>query len=167
MISITDGQIFLETELFNQGIRPAVNVGLSVSRVGSAAQTKAMKKVAGSIKLELAQYREMAAFAQFGSDLDASTQKLLNRGSKLTELLKQNQYSPLTMAEQVIIIFSGVKGYLDDLETSNIREFEIKLVDKIKNENDDILTSIQENGKIDDKTERDLIEVIETLKRNK
>ena len=167
VISITDGQIFLETELFNQGIRPAVNVGLSVSRVGSAAQTKAMKKVAGSIKLELAQYREMAAFAQFGSDLDASTQKLLNRGSKLTELLKQNQYSPLTMAEQVIIIFSGVKGYLDDLETSNIREFEIKLVDKIKNENDDILTSIQENGKIDDKTERDLIEVIETLKRNK
>ena len=166
VISITDGQIFLETELFNQGIRPAVNVGLSVSRVGSAAQTKAMKKVAGSIKLELAQYREMAAFAQFGSDLDASTQKLLNRGSKLTELLKQNQYSPLTMAEQVIIIFSGVKGYLDDLETSNIREFENKLVDKIKNENNDILTSIQENGKIDDKTERNLIEVIETIKRN-
>ena len=165
VISITDGQIFLETELFNQGIRPAVNVGLSVSRVGSAAQTKAMKKVAGSIKLELAQYREMAAFAQFGSDLDASTQKLLNRGSKLTELLKQNQYSPLTMAEQVIIIFSGVKGYLDDLETSNIREFENKLVDKIKNENNDILISIQENGKIDEKTERDLIEVIETIKR--
>ena len=166
VISITDGQIFLETELFNQGIRPAVNVGLSVSRVGSAAQTKAMKKVAGSIKLELAQYREMAAFAQFGSDLDASTQKLLNRGSKLTELLKQNQYSPLTMAEQVIIIFSGVKGYLDDLETSSIREFENKLVDKIKNENNDILTFIQENGKIDEKTERNLIEVIETIKRN-
>ena len=166
MISITDGQIFLETELFNQGIIPAVNVGLSVSRVGSAAQTKAMKKVAGSIKLELAQYREMAAFAQFGSDLDASTQKLLNRGSKLTELLKQNQYSPLTMAEQVIIIFSGVKGYLDDLETSSIREFENKLVDKIKNENNDILTFIQENGKIDEKTERNLIEVIETIKRN-
>ena len=134
--------------------------------MGSAAQTKAMKKVAGSIKLELAQYREMAAFAQFGSDLDASTQKLLNRGSKLTELLKQNQYSPLTMAEQVIIIFSGVKGYLDDLETSNIREFENKLVDKIKNENNDILTFIQENGKIDEKTERNLIEVIETIKRN-
>ena len=166
VISITDGQIFLETELFNQGIRPAVNVGLSVSRVGSAAQTKAMKKVAGSIKLELAQYREMAAFAQFGSDLDASTQKLLNRGSKLTELLKQNQYSPLTMAEQVIIIFSGVKGYLDDLETSSIREFENKLVDKIKNENNDILRSIQENGKIDEQTERNLIEVIETIKRN-
>ncbi len=111
VISITDGQIFLETELFNQGIRPAVNVGLSVSRVGSAAQTKAMKKVAGSIKLELAQYREMAAFAQFGSDLDASTQKLLNRGSKLTELLKQNQYSPMTIAEQVVSIFTGVNGY--------------------------------------------------------
>ena len=110
VISITDGQIFLETELFNQGIRPAVNVGLSVSRVGSAAQTKAMKKVAGSIKLELAQYREMAAFAQFGSDLDASTQKLLNRGSKLTELLKQNQYSPMTIAEQVVSIFTGVNG---------------------------------------------------------
>ena len=110
VISITDGQIFLETELFNQGIRPAVNVGLSVSRVGSAAQTKAMKKVAGSIKLELAQYREMAAFAQFGSDLDASTQKLLNRGSKLTELLKQKQYSPMTVAEQVLTIFAGVRG---------------------------------------------------------
>ena len=120
VISITDGQIFLETELFNQGIRPAVNVGLSVSRVGSAAQTKAMKKVAGSIKLELAQYREMAAFAQFGSDLDASTQKLLNRGSKLTELLKQNQYSPMTIAEQVVSIFTGVNGYLDDLELNQI-----------------------------------------------
>ena len=111
MYFITDGQIFLETELFNQGIRPAVNVGLSVSRVGSAAQTKAMKKVAGSIKLELAQYREMAAFAQFGSDLDASTQQLLNRGAKLTELLKQDQYSPMTVAEQVISVFTGVKGY--------------------------------------------------------
>ena len=124
VISITDGQIFLETELFNQGIRPAVNVGLSVSRVGSAAQTKAMKKVAGSIKLELAQYREMAAFAQFGSDLDASTQKLLNRGSKLTELLKQDQYSPMTVAEQVVSVYSGVKGYLDSINTSQIRSFE-------------------------------------------
>ncbi len=124
VISITDGQIFLETELFNQGIRPAVNVGLSVSRVGSAAQTKAMKKVAGSIKLELAQYREMAAFAQFGSDLDASTQKLLNRGSKLTELLKQDQYSPMTVAEQVVSVYSGVKGYLDTIENNQIRSFE-------------------------------------------
>ena len=116
VISITDGQIFLETELFNQGIRPAVNVGLSVSRFGSAAQTKAMKKVAGSIKLELAQYREMAAFAQFGSDLDASTPRLLNRGSKLTELLKQKQYSPMSVAEQVICVFCGVRGYLDDID---------------------------------------------------
>ena len=122
VISITDGQIFLETELFNQGIRPAINVGLSVSRVGSAAQTKAMKKVSGSMKLELAQYREMAAFAQFGSDLDASTQKLLNRGSKLTELLKQKQYSPMTVAEQVISVFCGVKGYLDDVELKDIAE---------------------------------------------
>ena len=119
VISITDGQIFLETELFNQGVRPAVNVGLSVSRVGSAAQTKAMKKVAGSIKLELAQYREMAAFAQFGSDLDASTQQLLNRGAKLTELLKQDQYSPMTVAEQVISVFTGVKGYFCLLYTSD------------------------------------------------
>ena len=116
VISITDGQIFLETNLFNQGIRPAINVGLSVSRVGSSAQTKAMKKVSGSMKLELAQYREMAAFAQFGSDLDASTQKLLNRGSKLTELLKQKQYSPMTVSEQVISVFCGVRGYLDDVE---------------------------------------------------
>ena len=123
VISITDGQIFLETELFNQGIRPAVNVGLSVSRVGSAAQTKAMKKVAGSIKLELAQYREMAAFAQFGSDLDASTQKLLNRGSKLTELLKQDQYSPMPVAQQVIAVFSGVRGFLDDVELPNIKKY--------------------------------------------
>ena len=125
VISITDGQIFLGTEIFNQGIRPAINVGLSVSRVGSAAQTKAMKKVAGSIKLELAQYREMAAFAQFGSDLDASTQQLLNRGSKLTELLKQKQYSPMTVEEQVISIFCGVRGFLDDIELKNISELSL------------------------------------------
>ncbi len=132
VISITDGQIFLETELFNQGIRPAVNVGLSVSRVGSAAQTKAMKKVAGSIKLELAQYREMAAFAQFGSDLDSSTQKLLNRGAKLTELLKQDQYSPMTVAEQVISVFTGVNGYLDDIDLGKIKKFEEGIIEKNK-----------------------------------
>ena len=126
VISITDGQIFLETELFNQGIRPAVNVGLSVSRVGSAAQTKAMKKVAGSIKLELAQYREMAAFAQFGSDLDASTQQLLNRGAKLTELLKQDQYSPMTVAEQVVSVFTGVKGHLDNIDLNKVKKFDKK-----------------------------------------
>ena len=165
VISITDGQIFLETELFNQGIRPAVNVGLSVSRVGSAAQTKAMKKVAGSIKLELAQYREMAAFAQFGSDLDQATQKLLNRGSKLTELLKQNQYSPLNVSEQVVLIYSGVKGYLDDVELEKIKEFEKNLLNKIKEERKDILNNIQFSGKLDEETEKSLKELIENLKK--
>ena len=166
VISITDGQIFLETELFNQGIRPAVNVGLSVSRVGSAAQTKAMKKVAGSIKLELAQYREMAAFAQFGSDLDASTQKLLNRGSKLTELLKQDQYSPMTVAEQVVTVYSGVKGYLDTIENNQIRSFEKGLLDLIKNEKPEILESIQKSGKIEENTEKLLTEVITNYKKS-
>ena len=165
VISITDGQIFLETELFNQGIRPAVNVGLSVSRVGSAAQTKAMKKVAGSIKLELAQYREMAAFAQFGSDLDVSTQKLLNRGSKLTELLKQNQYSPLTVAEQVVTIFTGVSGYLDDVELNRIKTFETELLDKVKNDQPDILEKINTSGKLEDDVKKNLIELIEGLKQ--
>ena len=166
VISITDGQIFLETELFNQGIRPAVNVGLSVSRVGSAAQTKAMKKVAGSIKLELAQYREMAAFAQFGSDLDASTQKLLNRGSKLTELLKQDQYSPMTVAEQVVSVFSGVKGYLDTIDNNQIRSFEKGLLDLIKSEKPEILKSIQKSGKIEEDTEKLLSEVITNYKKS-
>ena len=166
VISITDGQIFLETELFNQGIRPAVNVGLSVSRVGSAAQTKAMKKVAGSIKLELAQYREMAAFAQFGSDLDASTQKLLNRGSKLTELLKQNQYSPLTVAEQVISVFTGVKGYLDDVELSQIKTFERDILEKIRNEKNEILSTILTTGKLEKDSEDSLIQTIEEYKNN-
>ena len=154
VISITDGQIFLETELFNQGIRPAVNVGLSVSRVGSAAQTKAMKKVAGSIKLELAQYREMAAFAQFGSDLDVSTQKLLNRGSKLTELLKQNQYSPLTVAEQVVSIFTGVSGYLDDVELNKIKKFETDLLEKVRNDHSEILENINTSGKLDEEIKK-------------
>ena len=165
VISITDGQIFLETELFNQGIRPAVNVGLSVSRVGSAAQTKAMKKVAGSIKLELAQYREMAAFAQFGSDLDQATQKLLNRGSKLTELLKQNQYSPLTVSEQVVLIYAGVKGFLDNIELQKIKEFEKNLLSKIKDEKKDILENIQSTGKLDEETEKSLKETIENLNK--
>ena len=167
VISITDGQIFLETELFNQGIRPAVNVGLSVSRVGSAAQTKAMKKVAGSIKLELAQYREMAAFAQFGSDLDASTQKLLNRGSKLTELLKQYQYSPMTVAEQVISVFTGVRGYLDDVELSEIKNFEVQILEKIKSEKPDIIDSIQSSGKLEKNIEESLIQIIEEYKKSK
>ena len=150
VISITDGQIFLETELFFQGIRPAVNVGISVSRVGSAAQIKAMKQVAGTIKLELAQYREMAAFAQFGSDLDASTQQLLNRGSKLTELLKQGQYSPLKVEEQVVSIFSGVKGFLDDIQNSKIKNFEDQLLSAIKSQSPDILKNIVSSGKLDE-----------------
>ena len=166
VISITDGQIFLETELFNQGIRPAVNVGLSVSRVGSAAQIKAMKKVAGSIKLELAQYREMAAFAQFGSDLDVSTQKLLNRGSKLTELLKQDQYSPMTVAEQVISIYTGVEGYLDSVDINQIRSFEKGLLELIKNEKSEILESIQKSGKIEEDTDKILSEIITNYKKN-
>ena len=167
VISITDGQIFLETELFNQGIRPAVNVGLSVSRVGSAAQTKAMKKVAGSIKLELAQYREMAAFAQFGSDLDASTQRLLNRGSKLTELLKQNQYSPLSVAEQVISVFSGVNGYLDDIDLGQIKSFESDLIDLMRSAHQDIINSINESGNLDDDVKDRLVGIIEDFKKGR
>ena len=166
VISITDGQIFLETELFNQGIRPAVNVGLSVSRVGSAAQTKAMKKVAGSIKLELAQYREMAAFAQFGSDLDASTQKLLNRGSKLTELLKQDQYSPMPVAQQVIAVFSGVRGFLDDVELINIKNIEKEIYEKVKSSNPEIIDSINNTGKLEEEIEKKLTLIIEEFKKN-
>ena len=166
VISITDGQIFLETELFNQGIRPAVNVGLSVSRVGSAAQTKAMKKVAGSIKLELAQYREMAAFAQFGSDLDVSTQKLLNRGSKLTELLKQKQYSPMSVPEQVISIFCGVKGYLDNVELKDINEFENKVYELCKSNKSEIIESIKKTGKLEDDVEKSLSSLIDEFKKN-
>jgi F-type H+-transporting ATPase subunit alpha len=165
VISITDGQIFLETELFYKGVRPAVNVGISVSRVGSAAQIKAMKQVSGSIKLELAQYREMAAFAQFGSDLDLATQKLLNRGSKLTELLKQDQYSPLKVEEQVVVIFSGVKGFLDDVELNQIKSFEKKLLSKIKSEAPDILDNIKSSGKIDEINEEKLKKFITDFKR--
>ena len=165
VISITDGQIFLETELFNQGIRPAVNVGLSVSRVGSAAQTKAMKKVAGSIKLELAQYREMAAFAQFGSDLDVSTQKLLNRGSKLTELLKQNQYSPMTVAQQVIAVFSGVRGFLDDVDLDKIKDLEKNIYKEVESLNPEIIESINSTGKLDEEIEKKLALVIDQFKK--
>jgi len=147
VISITDGQIFLETDLFYQGIRPAVNVGLSVSRVGSSAQTKAMKKVAGRIKGELAQYREMAAFAQFGSDLDATTQRLLNRGARLTELLKQPQFSPLKMEEQVCVIYAGVNGYLDPMEVARVRPFESGL---LRTKHADLLDSIRKSGDLSD-----------------
>lgn len=153
VISITDGQIFLETDLFYKGIRPAINVGLSVSRVGSAAQTKAMKKVAGTIKLELAQYREMEAFAQFASDLDASTQKLLARGARLTELLKQRQYSPLSVAEQVVSIYAGTKGYLDSLELKDVRRFEEKLLEHARAENKDLLDELNATGAWNDEIE--------------
>jgi F-type H+-transporting ATPase subunit alpha len=156
VISITDGQIFLETELFYKGVRPAVNVGLSVSRVGSAAQIKAMKQVAGSIKLELAQYREMEAFAQFGSDLDPATQKLLARGQRLTELLKQPQYSPLSTAEQVVVIYAGVKGYLDKLEVSKIREFEATLLRELQGAKKSLADAIQKEEKLTDAIEAEI-----------
>ena len=152
VISITDGQIFLETDLFYQGIRPAVNVGLSVSRVGSAAQIKAMKQVAGKIKGELAQYREMAAFAQFGSDLDAATQRLLSRGSRLTELLKQPQFSPLKIEEQVVSIYAGVNGYLDTLPVSAVRRFEDGLLRSLRDQHADVLAAIRDEKEISEAT---------------
>ncbi len=160
VISITDGQIFLETELFYKGIKPAVNVGLSVSRVGSAAQTKAMKQVAGTIKLDLAQFRELEAFAQFGSDLDPTTQKLLDKGKKLTELLKQNQYSPMTFEEQVVSIYTGVKGYLDKIPAKDVTRFETEFLRKIKAQHADILDSIRSEQKISDTVEAKLKEAI-------
>jgi F-type H+-transporting ATPase subunit alpha len=153
VISITDGQIFLETDLFYAGIRPAVNVGISVSRVGSAAQIKAMKQVAGSIKLELAQYREMAAFAQFASDLDASTQRLLNRGERLTELLKQPQFSPIPIEEQVAAIFAGVNGYLDELAIGQVTRFEQGYLSDLRANHGEILETIRSAGEISDETE--------------
>jgi F-type H+-transporting ATPase subunit alpha len=143
VISITDGQIFLETELFYQGIRPAINVGLSVSRVGSSAQIKAMKQVAGSIKLELAQYREMAAFAQFASDLDASTQRLLARGQRLTELLKQGQFQPMPVEEQVVAIYAGTRGFLDPLPVARVGEFERRMLEALRASNNGVLEGIR------------------------
>ena len=165
VISITDGQIFLETDLFYQGIRPAVNVGLSVSRVGSAAQTKAMKKVAGRIKGELAQYREMAAFAQFGSDLDATTQRLLNRGSRLTELLKQPQFSPLRMEEQVCVIYAGVNGYLDPMPVDRVRAFEEGLLGLLRNQHTDVLNAIRDTRDLDDATAGKLKTIVDSYAR--
>ena len=162
VISITDGQIFLETDLFYSGIRPAVNVGLSVSRVGSAAQIKAMKQVAGSIKLELAQYREMAAFAQFASDLDASTQQLLNRGSRLTELLKQSQFSPLAVEEQVVVIFAGVNGYLDKFPLESVQRFEHGFLAEVKANHADILAGIRESQEITDDLRTKLTDALES-----
>jgi F-type H+/Na+-transporting ATPase subunit alpha len=163
VISITDGQIFLETDLFYQGIRPAVNVGLSVSRVGSAAQTKAMKKVAGKIKGELAQYREMAAFAQFGGDLDATTQRLLNRGARLTELLKQAQFSPLKMEEQVCVIYAGVNGYLDQLPLNKVKAFESGLLSYIKANASGVMDAIRTSKDLSDETAAKLKSAVETF----
>lgn len=163
VISITDGQIFLETELFYQGIRPAVNVGLSVSRVGSAAQVKAMKQVAGTIKLELAQYREMAAFAQFGSDLDQATQHLLNRGARLTELLKQAQFSPLPVEEQVVSIFSGVNGYLDGIGVNDVGRFEEALLSELRANHGDLLTGIRDEKTLSEQAETRLSGILDDL----
>jgi len=165
VISITDGQIFLETELFYQGVRPAINVGLSVSRVGSAAQTKAMKKVAGSIKLELAQYREMAAFAQFGSDLDASTQKLLNRGQRLTELLKQKQFAPMPFEEQVVSIFAGVNGFLDVIPAKAVTRYEESLLAHMRAQHADILTAIRDSKDLSDDTRGKLSDALKEFGR--
>ncbi|MCB1387258.1 MAG: F0F1 ATP synthase subunit alpha, partial [Nitratireductor sp.] len=166
VISITDGQIFLETDLFYQGIRPAVNVGLSVSRVGSSAQIKAMKQVAGSVKGELAQYREMAAFAQFGSDLDAATQRLLNRGARLTELLKQPQFSPLRTEEQVAVIFAGVNGYLDKLPVSSVGKFERGLLAHMNNSHADILDAIRTEQALTDAIKEKLTAAIDAYAKS-
>src|SRR5690348_2405690 len=166
VISITDGQIFLETDLFYQGIRPAVNVGISVSRVGSAAQTKAMKKVAGSIKLELAQYREMAAFAQFGSDLDVATQRLLNRGSRLTELLKQPQYTPYPIEEQVVAIYTGVKGYLDKLPVNAVQRFEGEFLRLMRGKHADLLEAIRTGKQLTPEIENRLKSILDEFARN-
>jgi F-type H+-transporting ATPase subunit alpha len=156
VISITDGQIFLETELFYQGIRPAINVGLSVSRVGSAAQIKAMKQVAGRIKLELAQYREMAAFSQFASDLDAATQRLLARGSRLTELLKQPQFAPVPVEEQVTAIFAGTRGYLDTVQVSDVGRFESSMLSELRSTKPELLEAIRTSGEIAPEVEKGL-----------
>ncbi|HLJ64467.1 MAG TPA: F0F1 ATP synthase subunit alpha, partial [Stellaceae bacterium] len=166
VISITDGQIFLETNLFFQGIRPAVNVGLSVSRVGSSAQIKAMKQVAGKIKLELAQYREMAAFAQFGSDLDAATQRLLARGARLTELLKQSQFSPMAVEEQVVSIFAGTRGYLDKLEVAKVNRFEAAMLGAIKSRKPEILASIREKREIIADTDKALTAFLDDFSKS-
>ena len=166
VISITDGQIFLETDLFYQGIRPAINVGLSVSRVGSAAQTKAMKKVSGSIKLELAQYREMAAFAQFGSDLDASTQRLLNRGARLTELLKQKQYSPLPFEEQTASIFAGTNGYLDGIPVTDVTRYEEGMLSDLRANHADVLKGIRDSRDFSDDSKKALVAALDKFTKN-
>jgi len=163
VISITDGQIFLETDLFYQGVRPAINVGLSVSRVGGAAQTKAMKKVSGSMKLDLAQYREMAAFAQFGSDLDAATQRLLNRGARLTELLKQPQFSPMPFEEQTVSIFAGTNGYIDSVPVDRVTEYEEQMLSYMRTEHAGVLEEIRTTGKFEDDTKNKVVDALKTF----
>merc|ERR1711916_289742 len=163
VMGITDGQIFLETELFYKGIRPAINVGLSVSRVGSAAQVKAMKQVSGSMKLELAQYREVAAFAQFGSDLDAATQALLARGARLTEVLKQAQFSPMVVQDEVVILFNGVKGYLDRIEVSQIGDYEAKFLAHMKSSHQGVLDDIATKLELTKETEEKLHGICEAF----
>jgi len=165
VISITDGQIFLETDLFNSGIRPAVNVGISVSRVGGSAQIKAMRQVAGSLKLDLAQYREMAAFAQFGSDLDKATQAQLNRGKRLVEVLKQDQYQPLPFSKQILIIYAGTNGYLDDLAVEQIRTFETELYKYVESMNAGLLQSIMEKKIIDDSLKANIEKTLKEFKQ--
>ena len=164
VISITDGQIFLETDLFNQGVRPAVNVGISVSRVGGSAQIKAMRQVAGSLKLDLAQYRELAAFAQFGSDLDKATQAQLNRGQRLVEVLKQKQFSPLPFSKQILLIFAGTAGHLDDLAVEQIRDFESELYKYVDTSNPGLLRSIMEKKVLDDSLKAEMTKVIKECK---
>ena len=164
VISITDGQIYLETDLFFSGVRPAINVGLSVSRVGGAAQVKAMKQVAGQLRLDLAQYREMAAFAQFGSDLDATTQAQLFRGERLVEILKQDQYKPFSVAQQVISIFSGVRGLLDDIKVGDVKKFEVGLLNFVEEKHKNIIETIEKEKKLDDAIEEKLKNVVEEYK---
>ncbi|RYG58012.1 MAG: hypothetical protein EON60_13880, partial [Alphaproteobacteria bacterium] len=163
VISITDGQIFLESDLFYSGIRPAINVGLSVSRVGGAAQTKAMKKLAGTMRLDLAQYREMAAFSQFASDLDASTRKLLSRGERLTELLKQKQYQPLRVSEQIISVYAGTKGYLDDIDPKHVTMFEAHMLEIIRSSYAGLLDAIEVKGELSDESEAQLKSALESV----
>jgi F-type H+-transporting ATPase subunit alpha len=165
VISITDGQIFLETDLFNSGVRPAVNVGISVSRVGGSAQIKAMRQVAGTLKLELAQYRELAAFAQFGSDLDKATQNQLNRGKRLVEILKQDQYQPLPFSKQILIIFAGTNGYLDDMEVEQIRAFEAELYGYVESMNPKLLDTIMQKKTIDDALKADIEKTLKEFKQ--
>jgi len=165
VISITDGQIFLETDLFNSGVRPAVNVGISVSRVGGSAQIKAMRQVAGTLKLELAQYRELAAFAQFGSDLDKATQNQLNRGKRLVEILKQDQYKPLPFSQQIMIIYAGTNGYLDDLEVEEVRGFADELNKYVESMNPQLLDAIMQKKTIDDAIKADIEKTLKEFKQ--